>query len=607
MAPLLGQVVELHHLGAPVRFARAEADRPENAGDIRRVVLRQPRLRQHVPVDQPLERVHADDVGLGLFEAAEEAADRFADVGLPAAHAGERRPEAVRDLVHERRGEIAVGGGAPGLRWIHHARGERQDHLVDARVHEVLEEDLLRALLLMDAGIVRQVVGHGLVAVAQVARAKRRVHHFHRRRVAAHRRPIGRRERQRVLDVGDVALVEGELLAFRLVADQDGRAVRRLHAEQIVEVGLVGGVDDVELGVLQVDPRDVAVVVVVGEDRVGAKPQERGERRIVGEVGGLAQRGGGGRGERRELAVVPLAREIGPAGPGPRHDGVRVVDRGLARGVSGDVGLDLRACQPGRVQGVPGRHRHRPDKRRVGVHQVEPAAVDEQVVPQRLRDRRALVLERVVERQALGIALPPVHVLELAQRDDELIDHRALARAERGRVVRHLHGREPRETSIEIGRDRLERGRDVDRRLREHAAGRREQQGHDRAFHARIVTWISISDLGMHAFSESWLARFRDRVNADPEMAVVGDWFTTAFSLTCGDRRCIVRFEKGKLVETNTAPRLDARCAFGFRASEAIWSRFLSPEPEPLYHDFFAMQNARALHRAMNVMRTLGQ
>jgi len=128
----------------------------------------------------------------------------------------------------------------------------------------------------------------------------------------------------------------------------------------------------------------------------------------------------------------------------------------------------------------------------------------------------------------------------------------------------------------------------------------------------------------MNAFSESWLSRFRDRVNGDPEMAVIGDWFTTAFSLACVDRRCIVRFEKGKLVEIVATPRIDARCAFGFRASEEIWSRFLSPQPEPLYHDFFAMlmrvpgfvlegdtlvamQNARALHRAMNVMRTLGR
>jgi len=128
----------------------------------------------------------------------------------------------------------------------------------------------------------------------------------------------------------------------------------------------------------------------------------------------------------------------------------------------------------------------------------------------------------------------------------------------------------------------------------------------------------------MTAFTDTWLARFRDRVNADPEMAVIGDWFTTAFSLSCGDRRCIVRFDKGRIVETVAAPRIDVRCAFGFRASEEIWSKFLSPQPEPLYHDFFAMlmrvpgfvlegdtlvamQNARALHRAMNVMRTLGR
>lgn len=130
--------------------------------------------------------------------------------------------------------------------------------------------------------------------------------------------------------------------------------------------------------------------------------------------------------------------------------------------------------------------------------------------------------------------------------------------------------------------------------------------------------------LTMTAFSDEWLARFRDRVNADPEMAVIGDWFTAAFSLSCGDRRCVVRFEQGKLVETIVSPRVDTRCAFGFRASEEIWSRFLSPVAEPLYHDFFAMlmrvpgfvlegdtlaamQNARALHRAMNVMRTLGR
>ena len=126
----------------------------------------------------------------------------------------------------------------------------------------------------------------------------------------------------------------------------------------------------------------------------------------------------------------------------------------------------------------------------------------------------------------------------------------------------------------------------------------------------------------MAAFSDEWLNRARDRINDDPEMQVIGRWFTTAFSLTCGDRRCILRFERGKLVETIALPRLDTRCAFGFRASPEIWDKFLAKDPEPLYHDFFAMlmrvpgfvlegdtlvamQNARALHRAMHVLRNV--
>jgi hypothetical protein len=128
----------------------------------------------------------------------------------------------------------------------------------------------------------------------------------------------------------------------------------------------------------------------------------------------------------------------------------------------------------------------------------------------------------------------------------------------------------------------------------------------------------------MTVFSDSWLVRFQERVNADAEMAVIGDWFTTAFSFSCEDRRCIVRFERGRVVELVSSPRLDVRCAFGFRASPDIWAKFLSLDPEPLYHDFFAMlmrvpgfvlegdtlvamQHARALHRAMNLMRTVGQ
>jgi len=124
----------------------------------------------------------------------------------------------------------------------------------------------------------------------------------------------------------------------------------------------------------------------------------------------------------------------------------------------------------------------------------------------------------------------------------------------------------------------------------------------------------------MDEFSEDWLTRYQQFINTDEEMRVIGDWFTTSFSLASGDRRCIVRFERGKLVEMIVSPKLDVRCAFGFRATPEIWARFFTKDPEPLYHDVFAMlmrvpgfvlegdtlvamQHARALHRAMNVMR----
>jgi hypothetical protein len=125
-------------------------------------------------------------------------------------------------------------------------------------------------------------------------------------------------------------------------------------------------------------------------------------------------------------------------------------------------------------------------------------------------------------------------------------------------------------------------------------------------------------------FSDEWLTRAQARVNADPELKVIGGWFTVALSLTSGDRRAILRFEGGRLIDVIGSPRLDVRCAFGFRASPEIWTKFFAKDPEPLYHDFFAMlmrvpgfvlegdtlvamQHARALHRAMNLMRTVGQ
>lgn len=122
----------------------------------------------------------------------------------------------------------------------------------------------------------------------------------------------------------------------------------------------------------------------------------------------------------------------------------------------------------------------------------------------------------------------------------------------------------------------------------------------------------------------AWLETFRERVAADAEMRLIGEWFTTALSLGFGETRYVLRVEKGRIAEIVANPRLDARCAFGFRAPLETWRKFLSERPPPLYHDFFAMlmrvpefvlegdglvamQHARALHRMMNLMRAGGE
>jgi hypothetical protein len=128
----------------------------------------------------------------------------------------------------------------------------------------------------------------------------------------------------------------------------------------------------------------------------------------------------------------------------------------------------------------------------------------------------------------------------------------------------------------------------------------------------------------MHDYPRmSWLTEYRERVNGDPELNIVGEWFSTTFTLTFGNDRYALKIDRGKIVDIIVSPRLDVRAGFGFAAPTEVWKKFLSPNPPPLYHDFFAMlmrvpefrlegdslvamQNARALHRMMNIMRETG-
>src|ERR1700676_3124667 len=88
---------------------------------------------------------------------------------------------------------------------------------------------------------------------------------------------------------------------------------------------------------------------------------------------------------------------------------------------------------------------------------------------------------------------------------------------------------------------------------------------------------------------ESWLARYRERVNGDRELEVIGEWFNTTLTLTFGDNRYALKIEKGKIADIVASPRLDVRAAFGFAAPLDVWKKFLSPDPPPPSLDCFCL------------------
>ena len=119
-----------------------------------------------------------------------------------------------------------------------------------------------------------------------------------------------------------------------------------------------------------------------------------------------------------------------------------------------------------------------------------------------------------------------------------------------------------------------------------------------------------------------WMERYRDRVNADREMAVIGDWFSLDFKLSFEGDTWLLAVREGRIADIVHRPRFDRPARFTIVAPMRVWNKFIRPDPEPLYHDFFAMlmrvpefeidgdslaamQNARALHRMMNILKTM--
>ena len=141
---------------------------------------------------------------------------------------------------------------------------------------------------LHDAFVVRQVERGGLHAAVAVAGGEDDVDDADGRERAELRIAILGIDRQRVLELLQVRGERLQLLRLRFVADGDERFERRLEVEPLVLVDLVRADRRLDRRV-ELHPCDVARVVVVGEERLGAGRQEALQRRLRRRVGRLAQ------------------------------------------------------------------------------------------------------------------------------------------------------------------------------------------------------------------------------------------------------------------------------------------------------------------------------
>lgn len=118
------------------------------------------------------------------------------------------------------------------------------------------------------------------------------------------------------------------------------------------------------------------------------------------------------------------------------------------------------------------------------------------------------------------------------------------------------------------------------------------------------------------------MRRYAAVANADPELRLIGKFFTCDFLLDFEAVRYLMRVFEGRVRETVPDPHYDRPWAFALRGPRQVWEKYLQPIPPPLYHHIFAMlmrvpefrlegntlaamQNIRALVRMCDLLRSV--
>jgi hypothetical protein len=85
------------------------------------------------------------------------------------------------------------------------------------------------------------------------------------------------------------------------------------------------------------------------------------------------------------------------------------------------------------------------------------------------------------------------------------------------------------------------------------------------------------------------------RVNGDSALVRRGRFVNTVFLLEVGDTPWLIAITAGRVASVNKGPFVMASWTFALRAPADAWARFWVADPEPGFHDLFALIKQRLL------------
>ena len=192
------------------------------------------------------------------------------------------RPQPVHQLMRQDVGKERLEADIDHRRLGQRPPRDGQEHASELRLLHILQHDSLAALLLDHAVVVGQIVGRGLHAVSAIPRTDDLVHNSNRRSRTQLGVPVLRIDGQIVFDLLQMLGENRELGRLLIIAQVYVRFESRLVAEQFVIVSFVRTNRDIQRRI-EVHPRHVAFVIVVGKKSVRSQVQEFLERRVVGQ------------------------------------------------------------------------------------------------------------------------------------------------------------------------------------------------------------------------------------------------------------------------------------------------------------------------------------